>query len=481
MFNKLKEKFKNHPKLKKTLSIIIKIIALFFLGFGIMSFILSLTSCPTQKHSNSNYVKERNYTQYSGANNYYEFEDDLSFSNIGDTSPTYTLEGYFENNNELFYFDSIYIENESHYINMYYVYNEGLEENHDIIYSVYEYDYYRQSGSWSDTCYQTIYIESVTSNEWNSGGLGTFITNNSTIVNSFPSGMTFDDYIGGGNGGTSSEVTSQTSSFNGSSTSNVFDSSSSVTQLESISVEESIYIDNKYDWRSILSNSVDRSTGLFYLDNSNGGSIVSYTCDLTGLLFEVNGYEYDTIRIVYSSVVSGNTIVQTLETGQKQGVQAQNVFGSALQYYYSLESVGYYDSRQGAISNTYRRVYRGFSVGTYNVNFSDGESETLCNDYNAPYWVDLSGKFLKIINDSETIVTTPRYSGMTTRQILTYESNLVTTDIGTGDVFSLLTHTFESIVPILSIAILPNLTIGMLIFIPLIVTIIIVVVKMIKG
>lgn len=90
-------------------------------------------------------------------------------------------------------------------------------------------------------------------------------------------------------------------------------------------------------------------------------------------------------------------------------------------------------------------------------------------------WLNSSWRYITIFSDIE--VGSDTYMDLIGLNSQSTLSNYVG---GTSDIFLLLKTTFQSIMPVLSIAILPNFTIGMLLCIPLAVTTIIVIVKLVK-
>lgn len=120
-------------------------------------------------------------------------------------------------------------------------------------------------------------------------------------------------------------------------------------------------------------------------------------------------------------------------------------------------------------TNTLDIVYRRNSVVVQNNGAVEYYQTNNCS------WVNESWRHIHFTNQFEEtseiyiqLISLNRYSS-----ISSYSGNIT-------DIFTLLKNTFSSIIPILNLAILPNFTIGMLLVIPLAVTSIIVIVRLVK-
>lgn len=179
---------------------------------------------------------------------------------------------------------------------------------------------------------------------------------------------------------------------------------------------------------------------------------------LTGLTFQSNNMTFDTIRVQYYALTSvnfsfdnGSTILNVADFPNYSGY----IFPLLMQY-------------QNSVDNT------SVNVLTTPLNVSN----TGDNYYSIStrIWTNNEYQTLNIISDDETIMR----DNMTTKQLLSIQGSVDSSIIGGYSPFTLFSSAFTSIASILNIAILPGITIGLLLFMPLLVLIITLIFKMVK-
>lgn len=198
---------------------------------------------------------------------------------------------------------------------------------------------------------------------------------------------------------------------------------------------------------------------------------------ISGLVFRYEGVVYDRIQmhakplnaLHYPYVDSSGTIVESPST--------QN---SGPNEVYVLDYVGFAQSWLDDGTLPVSGVLR-VMVG--------GKADTPSSSGKLPYngslqWVT-SSRTIEIIdnNGSTTGRYNNRFSYMTDLEFVNmlaeYESEPIDV-VNSGQMFGLFTNAFDSLLPILSISILPNISLGMLLFIPLIGAIIVIIIRVVK-
>lgn len=157
-------------------------------------------------------------------------------------------------------------------------------------------------------------------------------------------------------------------------------------------------------------------------------------------------------------------------------------------YYYYLDSINLYnvgaDELGESLFNVYNIDYQSEYEWTsgiiyYTLSLSTGNLSPLVirklNLYPSQrnQWINFSNTF-KITNHfyfGEGIIDNPSIGN---------DNNINGSEGAIGNVFILIKNGFESIMPLLSLMILPNISLGMLVFLPLVGTIIIVIIKLVK-
>lgn len=183
------------------------------------------------------------------------------------------------------------------------------------------------------------------------------------------------------------------------------------------------------------------------------GAIYRFTIN-TGL-FLSNGKLYDKIVIDYMDSGGCYFLINSTLTLGTSGMLTYHALGFGISGTNTYDFVNYRDQSQY------------IKVGTGEVPHTYYESSST--------WVNDSWRYLtfsrKLSNDEN--ITLNKFNN---------NNQYVPSEVGTGDgnIFNLFTSVFQSIAPILAVTILPNLTIGILIFIPLVVGIIIFIIDKIK-
>lgn len=173
--------------------------------------------------------------------------------------------------------------------------------------------------------------------------------------------------------------------------------------------------------------------------------------------FVSNHNVFDTLKLYY---LSGDNTRYIDETNLVKVAS-----GSQLGYYIYME---YYYSKTGYTKMVNYRDY---------VSRNDSNNNTQTCVVNNALWVNNEYQNIYFIYDlsvdsSNNLTKFNNYDVY--NGINTYD------DTGIGSAFNLLTLSFSSLIPLLSIQILPNITIGLLLFMPLIVGIIIFVIWLVK-
>lgn len=179
---------------------------------------------------------------------------------------------------------------------------------------------------------------------------------------------------------------------------------------------------------------------------------------LTGLSFKSNGLIFDTIRVSYLSLNSinfsfdnGVTILNVADYSSFNGF----IFPLLMQY-------------QNSVDNT--------SVNVFSTPLNISNTGTNYYSISMKIWTNNEYQKIEIISDEQTIMR----DNMTTKQLLQIQGSIDSSVIGGYSPFTLFSSAFTSISSILNIAILPGITIGLLLFMPLLVVIITLIFKLVK-
>lgn len=170
-------------------------------------------------------------------------------------------------------------------------------------------------------------------------------------------------------------------------------------------------------------------------------------------VFVSNGKQYDQIVVDYLNAGGCYYVINSILTLGTSGELSYFALGYRIKGTNTYDFVNYRDQSQYVKSGETPKTYQE-------------SSSTWVNDS----WRYLS--FARKLTNDETI-TLNKFNN---------NNQYTPADIGTADanVFNLFSNVFTSIAPILSIMILPNITIGMLVFIPLVASLIFFIIHIIK-
>lgn len=244
-----------------------------------------------------------------------------------------------------------------------------------------------------------------------------------------------------------------------------------------------------FDWRSLLVNNYLSSTGFFILNQDLG---LSYIIHLQGLDFISNGTHYNQITIILGKQRLGSEYNQAIAYQNGDGniylAWTQDIFNVSSfgsQYYlYELALVSYQYCSDLSVPTSVdysNVVWRGWSSTM--VTKDDGTNETFAVTSRLnPYWTNDEFKTLIILNVDDTIIADSTLFGdSTTYDLLTrVSSSVITSSTGFLDVFSLISQGFGSMNGLFSVGVVPGITIGTLLLLPLMVIMIITIIRLIK-
>lgn len=191
-----------------------------------------------------------------------------------------------------------------------------------------------------------------------------------------------------------------------------------------------------------------------YFDSSHLVKVTTY--DLP--LFLSGGFVFDQIKVYYSNAIATSFIDSE---GNRQ------VFSSYSFCYY--EQMEYINSRTSTGQVVNKRDYLSWSSGNDSGKSVTRSSNWLSNDFQKlEFFEDLTPQVRLNLN---------QFNNNQYGDSFAIASN---NNIGLGNVFELLTMAFSSWLPILAIQIVPGITLGLLMFIPLIAGILVFVIWIVK-
>lgn len=250
------------------------------------------------------------------------------------------------------------------------------------------------------------------------------------------------------------------------------------------------YNDNAFDYEAFVGIFFDiynNENRQFYFDSDNLNPIQYLTyeitdmnlahntgswtakIDLTNLIFTSNGLIFKGIRFQYDYVL-GAYYNGTMETYDNMT-------------YLALSYIAYQEYFTGDwYKVAYPRIYR---IETRTLNNTSQLAKYPFTDFSTYLWTNEGFKNIEIINGSNQVWSTlpaDPLAYLTYYQILNYEGTLNNVYIegnnGTN-VFVILANGFKSVSSLFAIGILPGITIGTLLFLPLVVVIIFAIIKII--
>lgn len=252
--------------------------------------------------------------------------------------------------------------------------------------------------------------------------------------------------------------------------------------LGSYEVGEHIGLSADYDFRRWFGN-VDPNVGLI------GNSYDAVTSVVYGGLEWIagDGLKYNAVSFVLQPLNASNTFIVNSDFTAKT---AESIYGSDYDKYAMLNRIYYlyipdYDGAPmyDATGTNYPSYdYRAIVYTSPLVAGTlDGSNQPVSAFDLRGFAIDKIYRSFDVVSDGGNRFDTIAYNNVTLTTML---KNNFSTIVSFGDVttnpFTLLSSAFSSVGNILSIAILPNLTLGTLIFIPLVVTIILVIVKLLQ-
>lgn len=200
-------------------------------------------------------------------------------------------------------------------------------------------------------------------------------------------------------------------------------------------------------------------------------SATTFFLDLNGFTFISNGQTFNRVRIAYMPLPAGAPYITDDGT---MGISTEDY----TDYVYCLGVFYQYVDENDDIVDSVRVVTnRKKLVIADNANIN-------AYDVRPPFmvWVNQNYRSLKVIEDTGLVIDNQylQYENMSAVQLLQVTSNVTQNVAGMTNAFDLIRHAFESIQGILQMSIFPGVTIGLLMFIPLILTIIMVVIRLVK-
>lgn len=192
---------------------------------------------------------------------------------------------------------------------------------------------------------------------------------------------------------------------------------------------------------------------------------------LDGFTFVSNGVTFNKITLLYGSLNATNAYVTT------DGATLTDV--TTMSNYMCCIAVKY------AFVNEENVTERNITVATMRKTLVTDNNMTLnVTDVRPPFivWVNDAYRTLTITEDTQSIISGSYLTieNMSAVQLLQVTSNASTSAVGLSDVNSLLKGAFSALSSIFGLTILPGLTIGLLLFLPLVVTILVAVIRLIR-
>lgn len=237
--------------------------------------------------------------------------------------------------------------------------------------------------------------------------------------------------------------------------------------IEENEIVKSIYLSDSFIPSAYVTQNGDYMFNGFAGKNSNAETHIVH---LKGLTFLSNGETFNTISLFYaplnavSSRVTqdGQTLVDTTSYGDY-------ICCIAIKYQYVLNDVA---NSSVTVCSPRRSliVENGENFNVYDVR----------PPFNV--WVNENYRKIDVLDDDKSIQNDSllTITNKSTLELLQVTTNVSQDVMGFANVFTLMSSAFAGLASILGISILPGITIGLLLFIPLIVVIIISVIKIIK-
>lgn len=246
-----------------------------------------------------------------------------------------------------------------------------------------------------------------------------------------------------------------------------------------IPASSSVYLGENWNPLKVFGDNLSPKGGYLILNqNWTYGTYTNPTIRLDGLLFKYEGHVFDRITIglkplnaTHSPYVdsSGNIVNPSDNSGTQE--------------IYVLSFVSFSQS-WNRVADLGNGVYVTYSVPV----LSAGKADTPVGGkypYNGSVIWSSESRTIQIIEDKGTTGERfdNRFLGMTDLDLVKFLSQYQSEGIdvvNTAGMFSLFNNAFSSLLPILSVSILPNITLGMLLFIPLVGGIIVVIIRLVK-
>ena len=213
--------------------------------------------------------------------------------------------------------------------------------------------------------------------------------------------------------------------------------------------------------------------GQFILNGYAGyhSSSDTFALVLDGFTFVSNDTTFNKITLLYGSLNAMNTYVTT------DGTTLTDV--SSMSNYMCCIAIKY------AYVNEEDLTERNITVASMRKSVVTENNVTLnVTDVRSPFvvWVNEAYRTLTIVEDTRSVINGSYLTieNMSSVQLLQVTSNVSTSAVGLSDVNSLLKGAFSALSSLFGLSILPGLTLGLLLFLPLVVTILIAVIRLIR-
>ena len=260
-------------------------------------------------------------------------------------------------------------------------------------------------------------------------------------------------------------------------------------------VDTEITITSNYDFRRLITNTVDNNFGYFQVSSiSNPNTLDTYQYAFSGgSNWEIGNKEYNAIVIT----------VQCLDGSQyikgKDGTYdyVSNIVGDSGLNIYGLIRVDYIYQPNGVVTpstwvkmSTYNYLTSNDTTVSMQVincyengftGYSGNNMPSLFTSYYNMKWLDNGFRHLINFTSDNTMAITPLYKTLTMAQLLSLNDEAITNNDGAmASVFSLISQAFNSIGGFLSIKVLPNISLGTLLFLPLVMSVIFFIIKLLR-
>ena len=249
-------------------------------------------------------------------------------------------------------------------------------------------------------------------------------------------------------------------------------------------VKEKIVLNASYDFRRWFGN-VDPTTGAIQYKLPTGVSLVSVR--IGGMTWENLGNErvYNCIEFTLQPLNSATALV----VADGLAKTASALYGEDYDEFCMLSGIYYtydedYDGTYTIITDS-ALPSADYRDRIYSMPMASAQLDGTSNNVNA---LDIRNcvvpsvyRTFDISEDNGIVFSTNGYSSVTMRQLLGMDfSSVVNYSEGTASAFSLLTQAFGSVAGLLAVQVLPNITLGLLLFLPLIATVIVLIIKAVK-